>query len=102
VSASYLEIVDGAAGVALWVEFTTRRGRMVDYAVVLLLFVPAGVAVIRVYDSAHGYNEMHRYSRDGGKQTGTLFHSGTLSEGMNSAIAEAKRSYGAMIEGWRT
>jgi hypothetical protein len=33
---------------------------------------------VRVYDAAHGHNEMHRYTRSGGKEPGEVFHSGTL------------------------
>lgn len=44
---------------------------------------------------------MHRYTRSGGKQDGVEIHSGTLGEGMRSAQEEIKRSYIAMIEGWK-
>jgi len=54
-----------------------------------------------VFDSAHGFNEVHRYTQTGGKQTGTLFHSGTLAEGFTAAIDEVEKGYVAMIEGWR-
>jgi len=82
VSASYIEKLDYLLGIDLAIEFVTERG-------------------VLVYDSAHGFNEMHRFTRGSGKQTGIRFHSGTLAEGMNSAIAEAKRSCQLMIEGWR-
>jgi len=73
---------------------------VVDYAVVLLLVMNGRLETIRVYDGAHGYNEMHRYTDGGGKQPGVRFHSGSLGEGMRAAIAEAKRSHRMMIEGW--
>jgi hypothetical protein len=44
---------------------------------------------------------MHRYTRSGGKQSGTEFHSGTLGEGMLAAIADIEGGYRMMIEGWR-
>lgn len=90
-SASYLQKLDERLGAALSVDFRTERGEVVDYRVVLLLAGPGGTETIRVYDSAHGYNEMHRYTQADGKQTGTLFHSGSLGEGVQVAIESAKQ-----------
>jgi hypothetical protein len=84
----------------LRVEFTTRGSDIVDYAVVLLLDTDKGTETIRVYDGAHGNNEMHRYTRGKGKQAATLFHSGTLGEGMRAAIEVIEDGYREMIEGW--
>jgi hypothetical protein len=36
---------------------------------------------VRVYDGAHGVNDLHRYSRSGGKQPAETCHSGTLAKG---------------------
>jgi hypothetical protein len=55
---------------------------------------------IRVYDGTHGYNELHRYTSGAGKQSGMRFHSGSLGEGMRTAITEIKSGYREMIEGW--
>ncbi len=99
-SANYLRILDHLLGAMLRVEFTTNGREITDYAVVLLFEVGEATETIRVYDGAHGHNEMHRYSRSEGKQTGTPFHSGTLGEGMRAAIEEIERSYREMIEGW--
>jgi len=101
VSARYWEILDFALGAAMWVEFKTVRAKLVGYVVVLALAVDDGVETIRVYDAAHGFNEMHRYTRSGGKQDGTEFYSGTLGEGMLAAIADIEGGYRMMIEGWR-
>ena len=68
---------------------------------VLLLALNGSTETIRVYDGAHGHNEMHRYKQSGGKQPGEPFHAGTLGEGMRAAIAEIERGYGGMIEGWK-
>ena len=87
-------------GVSLFVDFKTDRGVVVEYTVVLLWAAPIGTETIRVYDSAHGFNEMHRCTRQGGKRVGTEFHSGSLGEGMRSAIEDIKWSYVEMIEGW--
>lgn len=100
-SASYEETLDYLRRTILWVDFKTVRGEVVGYAVVLLFQVAEEIHTIRVYDSAHGYNEMHRYTRAGGKQTGMRFHSGSLGEGLRVAIESAKRNYLQMIEGWR-
>lgn len=89
-------------GVVLSVDFTTVKGKVVDYALVLrLTCAKEEQETIRVYDSAHGFNEMHRYARGAGKQTGVHVHRGTLGEGMSAAIAQIETSYAAMIEGWR-
>jgi hypothetical protein len=100
VSAYYRRILDHALGAMLRVEFTTQGRDVVDYAVVLLLDTDKGTETIRVYDGAHGHNEMHRYTRSKGKQAATPFHSGTLGEGMRAAIEEIENGYRAMIEGW--
>lgn len=100
-SARYEELLDFARGSVLSVDFTTRRGKVVGYSILLLLSTPDGVETIRVFDSTHEYNEMHRYTRAGGKQDGAEFHSGTLGEGMRSAIDAIKQNHLEMIEGWR-
>jgi hypothetical protein len=101
VSARYYKDIDLLRGVRIWVDFSTERGRVVDYRVVLLLRAPAGTETVRVYDGSHGYNEMHRYTRRGARQTGNLFHSGSLGEGMRAAIKALEVGYSEMIEGWR-
>ncbi len=85
----------------LRVEFKTRGNEVIDYAVVLLLEVEGKTKTIRLYDGAHGHNEMHRYTRSAGKQPGTPLHRGTLGDGMRAAIAEIKSGYREMIEGWQ-
>ncbi len=98
--AHYRRILDHALGALLGVQFTTQANKVIDYAVILLLDIEKGTETIRVYDAAHGHNEMHRYSRSAGKEPGTAFHGGTLGEGMRAAIAEIERGYREMIEGW--
>jgi len=62
----------------------------------------AGEAVtVRVYDGAHGVNEMHRHDRSGEKAPAESFHAGTLGEGMRAAIAAVRSGYQEMIEAWR-
>ena len=99
-SAYYRRVLDHALGAMLRVQFTTYGRDIIDYAVVLLLDTGKDRETIRVYDSAHGHNEMHRYTRSEGKQPGSPFHSGTLGEGMRTAIGEVERGYREMIEGW--
>jgi hypothetical protein len=100
VSARYVEDLDLLGRVRLWVDFKTVRGEVTNYVVVLLLATPNGTETIRVFDGSHGYNEMHRHTRSGGKQTGMRFHSGSLGEGLQAAIENAKRNHLQMIEGW--
>lgn len=99
--ASYRETIDYELGVSLLVDFRTKGTEVTGYSVVLLFEGDGEPETVRVYDSAHGVNEMHRYIRSAGKQDGVEIHSGTLGEGMRSAQEEIKRSYIAMIEGWK-
>jgi hypothetical protein len=96
----YEDDLDDVAGAALVVRFETRRHEVVDYSIVLVLKVDETRETIRVYDGAHGFNEMHRYTRRAGKQTGKPFHSGTLGEGMRAAIGHVRSGVRQMIEGW--
>lgn len=100
-SARYSKNLDVGLGAVLSVDFKTVRGEVVGYSILLLLKTAERAEAIRVFDSAHGYNEMHRYTRFGGKQDGREFHSGTLAEGMRFAIYAIERSHLEMIEGWR-
>ncbi len=99
-SADYLRILDRLLGAKLSVEFATEGREVTDYAVVLLLETGDDTETVRLYDGAHGHNEMHRYIRSQGKQPGTPFHGGTLGEGMRAAISEIEDGYREMIEGW--
>jgi hypothetical protein len=84
----------------LHVEFTTERRAVEDYSVVLLTEIDGHTETVRVYDGAHGQNELHRYGKKSGKGPAEIFHRGTLGEGMRTAIDEAERGYPAMIESW--
>jgi hypothetical protein len=82
------------------VEFATRGREVVGYVVVVTTRRDGRVHTVRVYDSAHGVNEMHRYTHAGGKQPAEVFHRGTLGEGMRAATEQVKHGYRVMIEGW--
>lgn len=86
--------------VAMLVEFTTQRGEVVDYAVVLTIAL-ARTHTVRLYDGAHGVNDMHRYTRTRGKHPPTAFHPGTLGQGLRYAIAQVERNYLLYIQSWR-
>ena len=58
-------------------------------------------ATVRVYDGAHGVNDMHRHNRGGEKAPAETFHAGTLGEGMRAAITAVRIGYKEMIEAWR-
>lgn len=94
--------LDGRTDIVMYVDFQTYRDTVIDYAIVLTLSRGEAIHNIRLYDGAHGVNELHRYSRSGVKQPPTLFHPSTLGEGMRYAIAEVKRRYQQMIDTWRT
>jgi hypothetical protein len=100
-SADYTRLLDRLLKVFMYVEFQTDRRDVLDYAVVLLVNVDGEMETVRLYDGAHGENELHRYTRTGGKQPGEVFHHGTLGAGMRAAIEEVERGYEAMIESWR-
>jgi ferredoxin-NADP reductase len=79
VSQPYRDVLDYEIGARIVVEFTLDRREVVDYAVVLTVDDEAGEAVtVRVYDGAHGVNEMHRHNRFGEKASAESFHAGTL------------------------
>lgn len=87
-------------GIVLRVEFWTDKREVVNYSLALLVDFPQEPKTVRVYDTAHGFNEMHRFSRGDGKQQGVPFHEGTLGEGMRIAMESIKQSFQQMIEGW--
>jgi hypothetical protein len=102
-SGTYDRLLDGSPSVVLYVDFkTSERGRqVVDYSVILAVEEDGRMQTVRLYDGAHGKNEMHRYTRDGGKQAGAVFDRGTLGEGMRIAIGEIEHAFKEMIDGWR-
>jgi hypothetical protein len=99
-SADYTRLIDRTRRVFLHVEFTTERRTVIDYAIVLLIEVSGRLETVRVYDGAHGKNDLHRYGRQVGKEPAEIFHRGNLGEGMRAAIGKAERGYEAMIEAW--
>ena len=99
-SADYTRVLDRLLGAFMHVEFKTDRREIVDYAVVLLIEVDGERETVRLYDGAHRENELHRYTREGIKQPGEIFHRGTLAQGMRAAIEEIERGYQTMIESW--
>lgn len=99
-SASYEVDLDLIGSIVMVVRFTSQGRDVTDYSVVLVAEREGREETIRVYDCAHGHNEMHRYSSAKGKQAGNAFHSGTLGEGLRLAIEEIKSGHRKMIEGW--
>jgi hypothetical protein len=96
----YYDVLDDKLGVVLYAYFHSQGPDVTDYSLVLLSVTSFGVETVRVYDSTHGVNEMHRYTRDGGKQNGVVFSGATLGEGMRAAMRQIKKGYLPMIEGW--
>ncbi len=79
----------------------TDRHDVIDYAVLLLVGEEGEEQTVRLYDGSHGVNELHRYTRAGGKQLSETFHHGTLGEGMRFATRHILTGYEAMIESWQ-
>jgi hypothetical protein len=71
------------------------------YAVTLLAYDDGLWHTIRLFDNAHGMNEMHRYTRTGGKQPAAVFHLGTAREAVEAAEEEVRQRWQAMVDGWR-
>jgi len=99
-SGAYKRLLDSVARVFMSVEFKTDRRDVVDYSIVLLVEVDGELETVRLYDGAHGRNELHRYTHGGGKQVAEVFDHGTLGEGMRAAIEEIKSGYEEVIDGW--
>jgi hypothetical protein len=93
--------VDKTLGAWRHVRCSIEIRDVIDYAVVLLIEDKNNQKTVRVYDGAHGINELHCYTREGGKQAPEIFHGGTLGIGMRAAIGEIERNYRSIIEGWR-
>ena len=98
----WVERLDWEVEAILYVEYEIAGRDVTNYSVVLTVREADRQQTVRVYDAAHGVNELHRHSSAGGKQPGEPFHAGTLGEGMRAAIAEMRRGYREMIEVWRT
>jgi hypothetical protein len=89
-------------GVFMYVAFKIGRHGpdVMDYSVVLVVELDDRKETVRVYDGAHGENELHRYTREGGKRGAVVFDRGTLGEGMRAAIKAIVNGYQEMIDGW--
>jgi hypothetical protein len=98
---TYRYELDPALDAWITVQFTRRRRHITDYAVILLIRRSDQTHTIRVYDAAHGINEMHRYTQHDGKQAAETVHHGTLTEGLQAAIQAIQDSHPAMIEAWQ-
>jgi hypothetical protein len=101
-SGAYERVLDETVRVLMYVAYKIGQHGpdVMDYSVVLVVEVDDRKETVRVYDGAHRENELHRYTRDQGKQAGEVFNRGNLGEGMRAAIEEIERSYEAMIDGW--
>jgi hypothetical protein len=56
-------VLDYEVGARVVVEFSTRGREVIDYAVVLTVDEDGEAVTVRVYDGAHGVNDMHRHDR---------------------------------------
>lgn len=87
--------------VVMSVDFETDGLQVLSYSVVLVAMEGGALQTIRVYDAAHGVNELHRHTRSRGKEPAEIVHTGTLGEGMRAAMAQVRENYLEMIAGWR-
>jgi len=85
----------------VYARLDTKDGEAVSYAVTLVVEERGEPWTVRVYDNAHGAPEMHRYSREGGKQPAEKAPGATPSEGFNMALDLIASSFTEMIEAWR-
>jgi len=99
-SPDYEDVLDVQLGVSYRVEFKTARDQVVDYAVILIIEDDGMERTVRIYDGAHGVNELHRYNRRGEKGPPEVFHADTLGEGMRYAIEQIKDGFEGMVESW--
>ncbi|HTC60332.1 MAG TPA: hypothetical protein VK691_09490 [Solirubrobacteraceae bacterium] len=83
------------------VHFLRKGKEVIDYTVVLLARERGELQAVRVYDNTHGDHDMHRYNREGVKQPAEIFHRGSASEALQSAIEAVRGGYREMIESWR-
>ena len=84
------------------VDFTTVKGEVVGYSVVLLLSTPFTAETVRVYDAAHGFNEMHRYTpSQGASRMESSSTTVPLPRECKSPSMPAKHGHREMIEGWK-
>lgn len=81
--------------------FLSERRRVLSYAVVLLTLHEGAWRPVRVYDNAHGRNEMHRHTLRGGKRPAEEFHAGDFGEAMRTARDEILAGFETMIQAWR-
>jgi hypothetical protein len=102
VSAEYVVDLEREPSILMHVRFTTRRRDVTNYAVLLTIEEEGKRLAVRLYDGAHGVNEMHRYTQNQRKELAEIFHSGTLGEGMRAATELVKRGYRPIIEAWRS
>jgi len=86
----------------LLVWFVTERGAVISYSVVLVARHQGAWYTIRVYDNAHGGNEVHRHTLAGGKQSAEPFLLGDFGQAMRGARAEVLAGYEKMVEAWRS
>lgn len=96
---SYRIALSERAELVVW--FITEREQVVSYAVVLVVEHEGERRTVRVYDNAHGQNEMHRHTLTGGKQPAEVFQAGSYGESMRAGREEILTSYERMIEAWR-
>jgi len=86
------------------VRLETDRRALVGYAVVLRVFEHGRHRQVRLYDyvRAHREHHLHRYTRNGLKQTlPEVLRHPTVQEGFDSAVGQIRVTATEMIDSWR-
>lgn len=93
--------VSVGSGVDAAVRLVTDRSGLVEYAIALRVFENGWWQTVRLYDNAHGANDMHRYSRQEGKRPAENFSQGRPSEAYLLARNLILEGWEQMIDSWR-
>lgn len=92
--------IDLTDTVHIQVRFTLKGRSVQRYAVVLVAEIDGQERTIRLYDNAHGHNEMHRYTRRDDKQDPVRQPDDENGKAMREAIDAIRHGWEGMIAGW--
>jgi len=79
----------------------TEEGRLIAYAVILLVEIEGKRRTVRVYDNDRGVPHMHRFTRSGSKGRSTRVPASSASEGFTMTLAAVRNGFEEMIDAWR-
>lgn len=88
-------------GVVLYAEHEHGAGELLTFGVVLIVVEGESTHTVRVWDNHQGEPHMHRYTKEGGKQSPQKLSAVTAQDGYTLALDNARRNYREIIESWR-